>query len=74
MVLRPWQPLDGQGVQRISGYNFKNIEIGIRLRTWNDSNLYGRQDRGGREIEEEGGYLWSTKNMMEGPTSSFYWS
>ena len=29
------QPLNGQGVQRISGYKFKNIQVGIRLGTWN---------------------------------------
>ena len=44
-----WQPLNGQVVQRISGYKFKNIQIEIRLGTWNIGNLCCR----GTEVAEE---------------------
>ena len=46
------QPLNGQGVQRISGYKFKNkkkTQIKIRLGTWNISSLCGR----GTEVAEK---------------------
>ena len=49
MALSPQQPLNGQGVQRISEYKCKNIQIGIRLGTWNISSLCGR----GTEVAEE---------------------
>ena len=58
--------------KRISGYKFKNkkmTQIGIRLGTWNVGSLCG-----GKIEEEEGGYLWSARSIMEGPRSLFYWS
>ena len=68
------KPLNGQGVQRISGYQFKNIQIEIRLGP-GTSAVFVVEGRSGREIEkEEGGYLWSTRGMMLGLRSSFYLS
>ena len=46
------KPLNGQGMQRISRYNFKNkknTQIGIRYETWNFGSLCGR----GTEVTEE---------------------
>ena len=50
----PQQPLNGQGVQRMSGYKFKNkkkidYQIGIRLETCDVNRLCGR----GTELAEE---------------------
>ena len=44
MAPSPQQPLNGQGVQRISGYIFKNkkkSQIGIRVGTWNKGSFCG---------------------------------
>ena len=43
------QPLNGQWVQRISRYKFKNIPIEIRLGTWNVGSLCGR----GKKVAEK---------------------
>ena len=45
----PKQPLSRQGVRRISGYKFKNIQIGIKPGTWNVGSLCGR----GTEVTKE---------------------
>ena len=71
MAPSPQPPLNGQGVQRISGYKFKfknnkKTQIGIRLGTWNVGSLCSR----GTEVAEEGEYLWSKKGSIEGPRSS----
>ena len=51
MVPSPQHPLNGQEVQRISGYKFinkKKSQIGIRLGMWNIGSLCGRGTEGHR--------------------------
>ena len=52
MASSPQQPLNGQGVQKISRYKFKNkktIQIEIRIGTWNIGSLCGK----GTKLAEE---------------------
>ena len=77
MASSPQQPLNEQGVQRISGYKFKNkkqTHNGIRLGTWNIGSFCGRGTEATEGLRKRKVDICGLqKGTMEEPRSSFYW-